>query len=258
MTDNQWISAYKIRTKRKIIGLMTTVIEHNDARTQIPIVVVAPQAPPVPDINSAKRPRHGEQIGETLVGNSKRIQAMKHAAYMDINDEDDYELPLEPVILSAMDRAFDEFDAYMDVRISPAMQGNLTTPAGLIKYWLTLGAKEFPVMAVVAMAQLGTPPGSGVLENDFSSFANLVTRHRSCLDPAMVEMILFCKLNFSLIPRIIPVVAKDAIDAKLPVRLKNPDLQDNLQYVNHAPVDLDSDLKEINNSDDDDEDDDEE
>ena len=76
VTDNQWISAYKIRTKRKIIGLMTTVIEHNDARTQIPIVVVAPQAPPVPDINSAKRPRHGEQIGETLVGNSKRIQAM--------------------------------------------------------------------------------------------------------------------------------------------------------------------------------------
>ena len=107
-------------------------------------------------------------------------------------------------------------------------------------------------MAVVALAQLGTPPGSGVLENDFSSFANLVTRHRSSLDPAMVEMILFCKLSFSLIPSTTPVVATAAIDAKIPMRFRDPDLQENQQLVNDVPADIDSDLEEENNFEDDD------
>jgi hypothetical protein len=68
----------------------------------------------------------------------------------------------------------------------------------------------------------------------------------------MVEMILFCKLNFSLIPSIIPVVSAAAINAKLPMRLRDPDLQDNVQYVNAIPIDLDSDLEEDNNFEDDD------
>ena len=106
-------------------------------------------------------------------------------------------------------------------------------------------------MAVVSLAQLGTPPGSGVLENDFSSFANLVTRHRSTLDPAMVEMILFCKLNFSLISSIIPATATAAINEKIPMRLRDPDLQDNLQHANDIPADIDSDLEEKNNFEDD-------
>ena len=113
-------------------------------------------------------------------------------------------------------------------------------------------AQEYPVMAIVALAQLGTPPGSGVLENDFSSFANLMTRHRSSLDPAMVEMILFCKLNFSLIPCTIPVLATAAIDAKIPMRFRDPDLQDNQKLVNDVPADIDSDLEEQNNFEDDD------
>ena len=178
---------------------------------------------------------------------------MKQAAYMDIDNEDEGELPQVPVILSALERANLEYDSYVNIKISLVMQGNLITPAGLIKYWLTLGAKEYPFMAVVALAQLGTPPGSGVLENDFSSFANLVTRHRSTLDPAMAEMnwILFCKLNFSLIPSIIPAIATAAINEKIPIRLRDPDLQDNLQHANDIPADIDSDLEEKNNFEDD-------
>ena len=176
---------------------------------------------------------------------------MKQAAYMDIDDEDEDELPQVPVILSALERANLEYDSYVNIKISLVMQGNLTTPARLIKYWLTLGAKEYPVMAVVALAQLGTPPGSGVLENDFSSFVNLVTRHRSTLDPAMVEMILFCELNFSLIPSIIPAIATAAINEKIPMRLRDRDLQDNLQHANDISADIDGDLEEENNFEDD-------
>ena len=55
-------------------------------------------------------------------------------------------------------------------------------------------------------------------------------------------MILFCKLNFSLIP----------IDAKIPMRFRDPDLQDNQKLVNHVPADIDSNLEEQNNFEDDD------
>ena len=112
---------------------------------------------------------------------------------------------------------------------------------------MTSGTKDYPVMAAVALAQLGTPPGSGVLENDFSSFATLVTRHRSSLDPAMVEMILFCKLNFALIPTIIPVIAPADIDAHLPIRPRDPNLQNDVQPIIVASIELDSDLEEENN-----------
>ena len=68
----------------------------------------------------------------------------------------------------------------------------------------------------------------------------------------MVEMILFCKLNFSLIPCTIPVLATAAIDAKIPMRFRDPDLQENQQLVNDVPADIDSDLEEQNNFEDDD------
>ena len=58
----------------------------------------------------------------------------------------------------------------------------------------------------------------------------------------MVEMILICKLIFSLIPCTIPVLATAAIDAKIPMRFGDPDLQENQQLVNDVPADIDSDL----------------
>ena len=68
----------------------------------------------------------------------------------------------------------------------------------------------------------------------------------------MVEMILFCKLNFALIPTIIPVIAPADIDAHLPIRLRDPNLQNDVQPIIVAPIELDSDLEEENNFGDDD------
>ena len=85
------------------------------------------------------------------------------------------------------------------------------------------------------MAQLGTPPGSGVLENDFSTFANLVTRRRSRLDAGFIEMILFCKLNHNLIPNTIPEISRETINDHVPIRLRDPDMQAELQDFDVDP-----------------------
>ena len=131
VTDDQWIVRYKMRVKQNIIDLMVRVIIHNDARDAIPPVL---QPSPIPDTNRAKRPRGSDQSGDMLTGNNKRILAMKKATYMDIDDEDDNALPAEPAILSPSDRAHEEYNSYMNFKISPLMQGNLTTPTGLLKY----------------------------------------------------------------------------------------------------------------------------
>jgi hypothetical protein len=183
--DAAWIVRYKERVKQYILQQMTEVIIHNVSRVVFPPAIHVVDEP---QLNVAKRQRVPEPQGDILALNKKRTLTMQQASYMDIDDEDVDAAPPQVILLSPLERASVEYDLYMNIKISPAMQGNLTTPSGLIKYWMTSGAKQFPVMAVVALAQLGTPPGSGVLENDFSSFANLVTRHRALLDPAMIEM----------------------------------------------------------------------
>ena len=99
--------------------------------------------------------------------------------------------------------------------------------------WQNTGKRDFPVLAVVAMAQLVTPPGSGVLENDSS--ANLVSRRRSRLDTSVVEMILFCKLNYKLIPTLTPDTSSETIKNHIPIRISDPDMQVELQAMNVDP-----------------------
>jgi hypothetical protein len=65
-------------------------------------------------------------------------------------------------------------------------------------------------------------------------------RHRSRLEPSIIEMILFCKLNYKLIPNVIPAISADRIKNHIPIRLRDPNMQDELQQMNvdpHAFVD---------------------
>ena len=163
---------------------------------------------------------------------------------MDVDSDGDDDVQAEDPVLSPLQRVTTEFSYYMTKKTASALQISLTRPEGLIHYWMNTGKRDFPVLAVVAMAQLGTPPGSGVLENDFSTFANLVTRHRSRLDTGIVEMILFCKLNYKLIPTLIPEISSEAIKDHIPIRLSDPDMQAELQEMNVDPLanESDSDL----------------
>ena len=140
-------------------------------------------------------------------------------------------------------RARKEFLLYMSRKTSATLEISLVKPDGLIHYWKNQGAKDYPVLAVVALSQLATPPGSGVLENDFSRFANLLTRHRSKLDPATVEMILFCKLNISLIQASISVIKADELDSHIPTQLRDPTVQAQLREMYHVPDDSEEDVE---------------
>jgi hypothetical protein len=84
----------------------------------------------------------------------------------------------------------------------------------------------------VALCVLGCPPGSGTLENDFSSFANLLTRHRSSMLTSTAEMILFCKQNSSLIPDLIPIISNDDIRSHIPERITDPVKQNAIREMN--------------------------
>ena len=88
---------------------------------------------------------------------------------------------------------------------------------------------------------LSWPPGSGTLENDFSSFANLLTRHRSSMLSTTVEMILFCKQNFESIPDFIPVISDDLIRTHIPERLTDPNQRRALRELHANPLYMDND-----------------
>ena len=57
-------------------------------------------------------------------------------------------------------------------------------------------------------------------------------------------MILFCKLNYKLIPTLIPEISSEAIKDHIPIRLSDPDMQAELQEMNVDPLanESDSDL----------------
>ena len=233
-TDDEWLDLHKERIKNYYIDLMVKVIVHNDKN--VAVVVIAPPAVAVADDApaAAKRQRGIEARDIQAVG-KKRVIAMKSASYMDVDSDGDEDAEAEVPVLTAKQRATTEFAHYMTKKTASALQVSLTSPEGLIHFWQHTGKREFPVLAVVAMAQLGTPPGSGVLENDFSTFANLVTRRRSRLDAGIVEMILFCKLNHNLIPNSVPEISRETINDHVPIRLRDPDMQAELQALDVDP-----------------------
>lgn len=232
-TDDAWLHAHKQRIKNHIIQLMVKVIirKEADLPPQVPVIVENVE-------QAAKRQK-------TAI--FKRSSAMTMSSFTDFSEgEDDEPLPV-PVVLSPTELATSEFNLYMNTKVSVSVKDAVGNPDGLIRYWNSTGAADYPFLAVVALCQLGTPAGSGVLENDFSTFANLVTRHRSQLDPGIVEMILFCKLNSNLIPPSIPRISQTDIINHIPPKLRDPNMQRAVQQLDIDPniEDLDADDEHI-------------
>jgi hAT family C-terminal dimerisation region len=224
-TDDTWVDLHKNRIRQYYIDLMIKVIIHNNQQA---VKVVQPQPPAAAGNNSPALAKRQRGAADIQAASKKRVLAMKKNSYMDVDSDGDQDAVPEAPLLSPLEQATTEFAYYMTKKTPSALQ---TKPEGLIQYWQTTGKKYFPVLSVVAMAQLGTPPGSGVLENDFSTFANLVTRHRSRLEPSIIEMILFCKLNYKLIPNVIPAISAESIKNHIPIRLRDPDMQAELQQM---------------------------
>ena len=155
-THDEWLVLHKERIKNHYINLMSKVIMHNDNNGAV--VVIAPQA--VADANvpaQAKRQR-GVEARDIQAAGKKRVLAMKENSYMDVDSDGDENEEAEVPVLTPLQRATNEFAHYMTKKTASALQISLTRPEGLIRFWQHTGKKDFPILAVVAMAQLGTPP----------------------------------------------------------------------------------------------------
>ena len=228
--DDEWLINHKLRIKNYIIDVMVKVIDHEN-------------------LNKGERKEvlEKEKEAENSIpkrqkinpfSNRKVVEAMKKSGAMEVDSDEDEEIRVEP---TPIELATSEYNLYINTKTSQSLQESLSTPDGLLHFWNHAGLKSYPVLAKVALAQLATPAGSAVLENDFSTFANLVTRHRANLDPAIVEMILFCKLNASLIPAVIPRISDAKITENIPIKLRDPNIQQALRLMNAEEVDEDED-----------------
>ena len=226
--DDEWLVNHKLRIKNYIIYVMVIVINHENLNK------VERQEIRDNDIDNSVPKR--QKINPFT--NRKVVEAMRKSGAMEVDSDEDEEVIVEA---TPLELATSEYNLYMNTKTSQSLQESLSTSDGLIHYWNHAGLKSYPFLAKVALSQLATPAGSAVLENDFSTFANLVTRHRSNLDPAIVEMILFCKLNASLIPNIIPRISEAKITENIPIKLRDPIIQQALRLMNAEEIDEDED-----------------
>jgi len=89
-------------------------------------------------------------------------------------------------------------------------------------FWKKHGDTICPQLKPVAQAILGLPPASAVLERDFCIADSVMTRKRGSVDPAYVEMMLFCRANYHLIPSRIPELDAEKVKEAIPTRLTDP------------------------------------
>lgn len=96
-----------------------------------------------------------------------------------------------------------------------------------LNYWANHGKKYYPMIAKVARAVFAVTGGSGALEGDFSMAGRTLTRERSTLGSAYVEMLSLVHslyLHQVLTPDVLPVPELMLNDLKqvIPKRLSNP------------------------------------
>jgi hypothetical protein len=103
------------------------------------------------------------------------------------------------------------------------------------KWWRDVGRKKWPIMVPVVRACLSMPAGSGNLERYFCTIPAVVTRTRSSLSPARVEMIIMTHILQKVRRRLQPdevlrLSAEQALRA-LPGRMKKIKLMEQLKEL---------------------------
>lgn len=122
--------------------------------------------------------------------------------------------------------------------------------------------QEYPLLAAVAQSVFGSPASAAAIERDFGIAAIMLTNKRSLTDAAFVEMMLFLRANFELIPEpgCIPEISAENIKATIPSRLRTMEdikaVEQLSQYTKQvrASVLTDSDV-DVDDVDDEDEED---
>lgn len=89
---------------------------------------------------------------------------------------------------SNSDLVHDEVERYRS-------ESNVALNADPLQWWKS-HLDKFPKLSIVAQAFLGIPGTSVPSERVFSCAGDIVTATRSCLDPDLVDKLIFLKMNF--------------------------------------------------------------
>lgn len=98
-------------------------------------------------------------------------------------------------------------------------------PRDALTWWASTGKVRFPFLASVAQQAFGNQTAAAQVERDFSACGNLLGLRRSRVDTYWVEMIMFLKANYDLIPEStsIPMIATSDIRSCIPARFRGED-----------------------------------
>jgi hypothetical protein len=114
---------------------------------------------------------------------------------------DSQSTPSSPPTKTIDEEAEEKLAAYITWCRGPDAPSFDELPWGrLLQWWRDTGTEMFPTMADAFRVLLAVPGGSADLEADFSSASNLVTKRRSRLDAALVEVCLLLHLAPESIP----------------------------------------------------------
>lgn len=89
---------------------------------------------------------------------------------------------------SNSDLVHDEVERYRS-------ESNIALNADPLQWWKS-HLDKLPKLSIVAQAFLGIPGTSVLSERVFSCAGDIVTATRSCLDPDLVDKLIFLKMNF--------------------------------------------------------------
>ena len=131
----------------------------------------------------------------------------------------------DPPNTSAVDAGGGNLSTPENVEPVHSSSSNLIAQLGcreVLQWWGRSGKKMFPSITPVAQQVFGNQAAAAQIERDFSACGNLLTKSRSRMDTFWVELMMFCKANFDLIPALknIPIVAAKDIRKCLPACFK--------------------------------------
>ena len=89
------------------------------------------------------------------------------------------------------------------------------------RFWRGYGKRNFPELSVVARAVLGAPASSSILERDFGEAGKLVNRQRGSMSTAYVDMVMFLKGSYDLIPLDVKAIPAKDVESAIPLRLRD-------------------------------------
>lgn len=105
-------------------------------------------------------------------------------------------------------------------------------PENSAEYWRLHGKSQPLALRSVAQSAFGCPASAGGVERDFCIADFVMPRKRGSLDPAYLEMELFLRAQYDLIPNDVNKLTTDEeVEAAIPERFRKKELVDEVRVL---------------------------